>query len=330
MSDANLRTISFNGSKCADASVKPEDLEEVSNSIAADETGGIYIVTSKRMRRVNHDARRNRLTSAWSAKYSAGTGQSEIRLGRGSGSTPTVMGTGRQDKFVVITDGQDLMHVDLFWANRVPSDWKGLGKGRDRRLACEYPVRFGDPNAKFSLSEQSVTVRGYATFHVNNYLHYDFPANVTGVLRFGLAALRGGDPKAAPKGAERIDWNPRTRRCRSVWSNRTVSIPNGIPSMSTATNTAYGMAQANGAWGVAGLDWSTGRQRFFARATPAACSQLARDYLQKGGVLAVFDPVLKELPRSCENSFYAATEVGPGGTVYTGTFLGMTIYRPRR
>ncbi len=330
MTDANLRTISFNGAACSNAAIKAEDLEEVSNSVASDENGGIYVVTSKRMRRVSHDPRRNRLTNAWSARYNAGTGQSEIRLGRGSGSTPTVMGTGSQDKMVVITDGQDLMHVDLFWADRIPSDWKGLGRGRDRRLACEHPVRFGDPNARFSLSEQSVTVRGTATFHVNNYLDYDFPDNVTGVLRNALAALRGGDPRAAPKGAERIDWNPRTRRCRSVWSNRTVSIPNGIPSMSTATNLAYGVGQRAGAWGVEALDWTTGRSRFFARAKSAPCDAKARGFLQQGGVLAVFDPVLKELPRSCENSFYAATEVGPGGTIYTGTFLGMTIYRPRR
>ena len=65
MTNANLRTLSFNGARrCADESIALEDLEEVSNSIAADEDGGIYIVTSKRMRRVNHDARRNRLTSA--------------------------------------------------------------------------------------------------------------------------------------------------------------------------------------------------------------------------------------------------------------------------
>ena len=126
-------------------------------------------------------------------------------VGQGSGSTPTLMGTGRgQDKFVVITDGQDLMHQDLFWRNGIPKDWQGMGGDRPRRMACEYPVTFGDPDAEASLSEQSVAVRGYATFNVNNLLDYDFPDGLPAVLLNALAALRGGDTAATPHGAERI------------------------------------------------------------------------------------------------------------------------------
>jgi hypothetical protein len=329
MKPGNVRALSFNGDRCGDPSVSSDDLEEVSNSIAADEDGGIYIVTSKRMRRVDHDARRNRLTSTWSARYEPGSGQSAIRLGLGSGSTPTLMGTGRQDKFVVITDGRDLMHVNLFWRDRIPRSWRGLGGGRPRRMACDRPVRFGDPDARFSLSEQSVTVRGYATFHVDNYLRYDFSGVGPGILRNALAALRGGDPRAAPYGAERIDWSPRTRRCRSRWANPRVSIPNAIPSMSSATRLAYGVGQRNGSWGVQALDWKTGRAAFFARARPHRCSATVRGDLERAGTLAVFADLLRELPQSCENSFYSATEVGPGGTIWTGTFNGLTIYRPR-
>ena len=316
MTDANLRII------------RGTCTEQVSNSIAADEDGGIYVVTSKRMRRFDHDAARNRLTSTWSARYAAGTGQSAIRLGVGSGSTPTVMGTGRQDKFVVITDGRDLMHQNLFWRGRVPRDWQGLGGGRPRRMACDTPVRFGDPNATASLSEQSVTVRGYATLNVQNLLDFDFTGIPEGVYRNAVAALRGGDPKAAPHGAERIDWDPKARRCHSVWANRTVSIPNAIPSMSAKSGLAYGVGQRDGAWGVQALDWRTGRSRFFARAAPHPCSPTALGYLEAVNTLAVFQPLLNELPNSCENSFYAATEVGPRGAIWTGTFYGLTIYRP--
>jgi hypothetical protein len=31
---------------------------------------------------------------------------------------------------------------------------------------------------------------------------------------------------------------------------------------------------------------------------------------------------------SCENSVYAATTIGPSGTIYTGTFFGMSRYSP--
>ena len=171
----------------------------------ADEDGGIYVVTSKRMRRVDHDARRNRLTSTWSAPYNAGTGQSPIRLGRGSGSTPTVMGVGRRTSSSSSPTARDLMHLNLFWRERIPRYWRGLGGGRPRRMACDYPVRFGDPNARFSLSEQSVNVRGYASFVVNNLPELRLHRLAGGrCVRNALAALRGGDPggaRTAPSGS---------------------------------------------------------------------------------------------------------------------------------
>jgi hypothetical protein len=329
MRDSKLRTLNLNAGRC-DA---PDDqLETVSNSIAADERGGIYVVTSKRMRRIDHDAAKNQLSSRWAARYNAGSDvESEIRLGAGSGSTPSLMGTGRgQDKFVVITDGQDLMHVGLFWRNGIPSDWKGLGGGQARRQACEFPVRFGDSDATTSLSEQSVAVRGYGTLHVNNTVNFDFPAGLPMVLLNALAALRGGDPAAAPKGAERIDWDPKRRRCSSVWANNRVSIPNGIPSISQRSGLAYGIRQREGIWGAGGLNWKNGKSQFFAPASDQECSQQALDFLEEGGILPVLGPTLDELPNSCQNSFFAATEIGPGKSIWTGTFLGMTIYEPKQ
>ncbi len=332
MRNANLRTVSLNGdAACASADEPDAELETVSNSIAADENGGIYVVTSKHMVRVNHDARTGDLVVRWSTPYNAGSDVSEIRLGEGSGSTPTLMGTGRgQDKFVVITDGQDLMHLDLFWRNGVPKKWDGLGDGRPRRMACEYPVTFGDPTATTSLSEQSVAVRGYGTLNVNNLLDYEFPDGLPAVLLNAFAALRGGDPAAAPQGAERIDWDPARQRCRSVWSNSHVSIPNGIPSISSGSKLAYGVSQRHGDWGVRGLRWADGRNSFFARAPARPCSETAIGYLRDSGTLPFLGPVVDELPNSCENSFYAATEIGPGRSIWTGTFLGLTAYTPRR
>ena len=328
MNDKNLRSYSINGDACGTAS--PDNLENVSNSIAADEKGGIYVVTSKKMRKIKHNPKTNKLSSAWTSRYNAGSEQSAVRLGEGSGSTPSLMGVGHQDKFVVITDGQDVMHQDLFWRGGVPKKWKGLGSNHPRRMACETPVTFGDPNTTASLSEQSVAVRGYATLNVQNLLDYDFSGLPAGPLRSVLAALRGGDPSAAPHGAERIDWKPGEQKCVSKWSNKTVSIPNGIPTMSSKSKLAYGISQKNGQWGVAGLDWKTGKEKFFAKTQQQACdAEQAHSYLQQGGVDGVFGPVIDELPNSCSNSTYAATEVGPGGSIWTGNFLGMTIYRPK-
>ena len=327
MTEANLHTLSLNGSRCGNASVTADKLEQVSNSISADEDGGIYVVTSKAMHRVNWDAKRKRLTPAWRTAYNAGSATSAIRLGQGSGSTPALMGTGNQDKLVVITDGQDVMHVDLFWRDGIPKGFPGLRK-RPRRMACEYPVTFGNPNVKAAASEQSVLVRGYGTMNVQNILNYTFPADTNDLVRTAEAALRGGDPGAAPHGAERVDWDPTTQTCHSVWANKRVSIPNGIPSMSAKSNLAYGMGQRAGDWGVEAMDWDTGKRRFFAPAPTTGCPQEALDLLAQAPVNALLRPILDELPQSCENSFYAATEVGPGGDIWTGTFLGLTIYRP--
>jgi hypothetical protein len=331
MNEKNLETVSLNGSRCATADDPDANLQTVSNNIAADENGGIYVVTSKRMVRVNHDPETGDLAKAWSSPYNAGSDVSEIRLGEGSGSTPTLMGTGRkQDKFVVITDGQDLMHLDLFWRNGVPKKWDGLGNDHPRRMACEYPVTFGDPNADVSLSEQSVAVRGYGTLNVNNLLKYEFPDGLPAVLLNALAALRGGDPAATPHGAERIDWNPKTQRCHSVWANGRVSIPNGIPSISEGSKLAYGMRLKGDEWGVGGLEWKNGHSSFWAASPGGPCSDTALGYLEDSGTLPILGPVIEEIPNSCENSFYAATEIGPKRSIWTGTFLGLTRYVQRR
>ncbi len=326
MQDSALRTINLNEGSC-DAG--DDQLETVSNNIAADERGGIYVVTSERMRRIDHRADQNELKSKWSAPYNAGPDASEIRLGQGSGSTPSLMGTGPgQDKFVAVTDGQDLMHMDLFWRNKVPGDWQGLDAEHPRRQACEYLVRFGDPDATTALSEQSIAVRGYGTFHVNNSLDYTFPSALPPVLINALAAIRGGDPAAAPYGAERIDWDPDSRACGTVWANDEVSIPNGVPSVSQRSGLAYGISQIDGEWGVTGLDWKTGRRELFAAQQDQVCSQGGFDLLEEAGLAGLLVPLLEELPNTCGNSTYAATTIGPGNSIWTGTFLGVTIYRP--
>ena len=299
MDDAHLRVTSVNGARCGDASVEDATLENVSNSIAVDERGAIYTVTDTAQ--YKHRAAGGGLEEVWRARYETGAA-SGVRLGDGSGSTPTVMGTDpKDDRFIVITDGQRLMHLVLMWRDQIPADWHSIGPGKDRRIACEVPVRFGDPNATESLDEQSVLVRGYASILVNNQLrNSSFLDPLPAQLRTVAAALAGGDPSRAPHGLERIDWDPRTRTCSTVWANREVSVPNGIPSMSAATNLVYGIGQRNGTWGLAGLDFATGMSRLWVPTTP--------------------------LPS--ENSFYAATEIGPDGAIWTGTFGGITTYRP--
>ena len=311
------------------AAADPADLEIVSNSVAADEDGGIYVLTSAAMYRFDWDG--SALSRAWRAEYEvAEEVPSPIRLGPGSGSTPSLMGTkADDDRFVVITDGQALMNLVLFWRDEIPEDWEPIAPGKDPRIACEVPVDFGT-GAPEAISEQSVAVRGYAAVVVNDLLtnptiNPPSIGNLGAVAQNLVSALEGGIPDKAPFGLERIDWDPETRTCTTVWANPDVSVPNGIPSISEAAGLVYGAGQRDGQWGLEGLDFASGESRLWAPAGPGTCPG---DSSGIAGALPGVADVLDVVPDSCENSVYAATTVGPDGVVYQGTLNGMSRYVP--
>ena len=262
----------------------PDD--EISNSIAVDEDGGIYVVTSRKMYRVQWTGTELTLApaaGAWEAEYEVGGDPAAGRLGKGSGATPTLMGTGGMDRFVVITDGQELMHLVLFWKDGIPADWDPIAPGKDRRIAAEVPVTFGDPSAESSVSEQSVLVYGYGAVVVNN--DYGTDESGMGAVIAGLVAF----------GVEKFVWSPSTRRLESAWANPDIPCPNGIPAMSAATNLIYCVGKRGEDWTLEGIDWDTGGS-VFSRVTGSS---------------------------NAYNSAYSAAEVGPDGSVLSGTLQGM-------
>ncbi len=304
MTPATLQVVSLNGAACGDASVPADALESVSNSIAADENGGIYIVTSTAQYRVDAvDGGAPQV--AWRAAYptndsAGGTGVGGGgRLGVGSGSTPSLMGTQPDDdRFVAITDGRDLMHVILMWRDDVPTGWQPIADGYDPRIACEFPVTYGEDDAESSLSEQSLLVRGNSVVVVDNYQQFDpilgrFPAQFAPYTQ-----LVSGLPGNQPTGLQRIDWNPMTRRCEEAWANPDISIPNGIPTMSADTGLVYGIGSRDGVWTLEGVDFATGEVALTVPTTAFPSN----------------------------NSFYAATQVGPDASVWTGNFGGITRF----
>ena len=307
----------------------PTGLEIVSNSLASDESGGIYLLTSAAMYRFDWDG--ESLTQGWRAEYEVDEDvPSPIRLGPGSGSTPSLMGTAADDdRFVVITDGQALMRLVLFWRDGVPADWEPIGPGKDPRIACEIAVDFGT-GATEAISEQSVAVRGYSAVVVNDLLTdptINPPSNLpfAAVAQNLVSALEGGIPEKAPFGVERIDWDPATRTCATIWENADISIPNGIPSISEATGLVYGTGQRDGQWGLEGLNFETGDSEVWVPAGDGVCPGDSGDV---AGILPGVPEVLEVVPDSCENSVYAATTVGPDGMIYQGTLAGFSRYVP--
>ena len=263
---------------------------EVSNSIAVDEDGGVYVVTSEALFRVQWNGAQLSLDpqdGAWEASYE--TGGAEInpgRLGIGSGSTPSLMTVG-EDKLVVITDAQPLMHIVAFWRDKIPHDWIAVD-GSDPRMAGLQPVRFGNPDAQSSVSEQSVLVMGNGAAVVNN----DYG---------GLTGMEPVIAGVAPPGIERFGWDEEAKTLSSTWAIRDISCPNGIPTASSATGLMYCIGKRDSTWTLEAIDWLTGEPSF---------------------------QVMLGSENQRYNSNYAATEIGPNGSILTGTLTGALWIHP--
>ncbi len=279
--------------------------EWVFNNISADENGGIYVVSHKKMYRVQwtgSELTLDEAEGAWSAEYEAGEisdSDLDVQSSAGSGSTPSLMGTGEQDRFVVITDGSEVMNIVLFWRDEIPADWVQLPGTKDRRIAAQVPITFGDPDRVKTFSDQSVLVRGYGAFVVDNELQ-KYTSNLSFTKNAIANILLSGEPDRQPYGCEKFEWNPDTRKLISIWVNQEISLPNAIPTMSSATNMIYSIGARNGVWTLEVLNWDTGASEFH----------------------------YKIDNRSRHNSAFAACQVGPEGDIYYGTFLGMIRIKP--
>jgi hypothetical protein len=283
--------------------------DEVSNSIATDETGGIYVVSDKAMYRIQWTGQQVSTapaTGAWRAEYNTGkVGNGSGRLGGGSGSTPTLMGSTGQ-RFVVITDGADVANLVLFWRDQIPADWQAIAAGKDRRIAAEMPINFGDANRKATIDEQSVLVNGYGAAVVSNdYRNVDAISQagssnaIFGSMTNGLIQLLSASPKVQPWGVQKFEWDQATRKLRPTWATTKVSCPNAIPTMSQASNRFYCVGAYNGWWTMESMDWATGEGHF-------------RKYI---GILPRF------------NSFYAQTQLNDDGSMIYGSLNGV-VYLP--
>jgi hypothetical protein len=217
---------------------------DISNSFAIDANGGIYIVSSQFMQRVNWDPASETLKLAWNTPYDTGDPIPQPgRLGAGSGSTPSLMGNATDGWYVVITDGAKLMNIDVFDAET------GV-------LLASAPVNFGDPSIQKVTSEQSVLVSDWRAVVVNNQYKSKHPI------------LLG----EAPMGIQQFRFDPVTKTLTSTWHINHISVPNGIPTMSQTSRMMYAIAKKQlstkkiSAWGLVGIDWDTGKEVFFKEA----------------------------------------------------------------
>ena len=231
--------------------------EVVSNSIAVDRDGGIYVASDKLMRKIVWTGSKlsdAEADGAWSAPYDTGEQPPSVKFGTGTGSTPTLMGFGDDaDKLVVITDGSDQMKLVAFWRDGIPEGFTQQPGTKSNRIAGEIPVTAGlSPLPKFVQSEQSVVVDGYGAFVVNNIRPQGDPDRLVDVLA-------GGPVLEPPHGMQRFQWDPAKHAWSSVWARGDVVATSMVPGASSQS----GMVMVNGytktdGWEVTGLDWKTG------------------------------------------------------------------------
>ena len=267
--DGILVAVSMDLSEYKSIPMKHRDEEDISthgtgygwvrNAIAVDKDGGIYIASRNHMHKVIWTGERlstDEADGAWTARYRNGWGE-------GSGATPSLMGFGEEDKFVVITDGDLRMNMTLFWRDDIPEDWAQLEGAPSRRIAGLAPVTMGELNVQEIQSEQTNIVAGYGVFVVNNTpRNTPFFIPKEGVGRGLAIGPLGSNPKFQPYGVQKFEWNPELRRLEQAWVNEDISSPNGVPWVSTGSGQVYFIGARDNEWTLEAVDWLTGEPTF--------------------------------------------------------------------
>jgi len=229
----------------------------IRNGFAIDKDGGIYIASQAHMHKVVWDGDKlstDEADGAWAVPYLND-------WGHGTGATPSLMGFGEEDQFVVITDGQPQMNMVLFWRNDIPEGWQQLEGAPSERIAGQLPVTMNNPELTEIQSEQSVVVAGHGAMVVNNH-----PRNIPWYLPKQASSLLisflGSSPQHQPYGVQRFAWDAQTRELKEAWVNREISSPSTVPIVGVGSNTVYLIGARDNEWTLEAMNWDTGESRF--------------------------------------------------------------------
>jgi len=250
----------------------------VRNGPAIDEQGNIFVPSLQHLHKIVWDGTKlskDPADGAWVEPYSNNGGISvtfddvtDPATGKpfsfedvnvGSGSTASLMGFAEEDQFVVITDGDEVMNMVLFWRNAIPQGWQQLENTPSRRIAGMMRADIGQEGASEVQTEQSVVVGGYGAFVVNNA-----PASkpISRIPNGAYVGLAGHHPDFTPHGVQKFEWDPDTKSLKEAWVNTEVSSVNSVPIVSNGSNTVYTVGARDGEWTLEALDWTTGESIF--------------------------------------------------------------------
>ncbi len=251
----------------------------VRNGPAIDEDGNIFVPSLQHLHKIVWDGEklsRDEADGAWVVPYS-NDGEISVtfaditdpstgkpfefnNVNVGSGSTASLMGFGDEDKFVVITDGDEVMNMVLFWREDIPEDWQQLAGAPSRRIAGMLRADIGRADAAAVQTEQSVVVSGYGAMVVNNAPASKPLKQAPDGAYIGLA---GHHPDYTPHGIQKFQWNPEKRQLEQAWINTEISSANSVPIVSLASDKVYTVGARDGKWTMEALDWTSGQSAFY-------------------------------------------------------------------
>ncbi len=215
---------------------KPEiiDLgETITNSFAVDETGGIYIVTTKALYRL--DLADGVPAVSWREEYPNVGVTKPGQTSPGSGTTPTLV----NDEWVAITDNADPMNVVVYR--------RGLDAAGDREV-CSVPVFEQGASA----TDNSLIAVDRALVVTNNYGYQGPIQSIGGSI--------------TSPGIDRVDIDADGNGCQVVWQNRTERSPSAVPKASLANGLVYIVSRVrkgiSDSWYLTALDFRTGEAVF--------------------------------------------------------------------
>lgn len=202
--------------------------EGIFNSVSADETGGVYAVTTHALYRfdVGHGGRPE---VTWRQHYDRGTRQKPSMLSQGSGTSPTLLGK----RWIAIADNADpRSHVIVYDRRR--------GVPANEREHCSVPVLAKGR----STTENSLVAAGNSFIIENNYGYDGIPS-----------AMFGG---TSTPGISRV--LVRDTGCRVAWTNRSIA-PSSVPKASLGNGLLYAYTKPESPhdpWYITAVDIRTG------------------------------------------------------------------------
>ena len=207
--------------------------EEVTNSVSTDETGGVYVVSTHALYRLDATAA-GEPGVTWREAYDRGTRLKTGNLSQGSGTTPTLLG----DRWVAINDNADPKTRILVYDRR---------KGVSDRLHCAVPVLADNAGT----TENSLVAAGSSFIIENNYGYKDPTSTILG--------------QTTTPGLERVMVDD--GGCHVAWTNTSIaptsvakaSLGNGLLYAYTKPKLTTLLGSLVDAWYFTAIDIRTGR-----------------------------------------------------------------------